>query len=119
MIDKLDDSEEFFIWVKRCFDFLRVQGGFHVCEFLDSRDGILVSFYSFRKKKKVTIIEEYLSPDSYHGLDFWVETKGLLGLFKKRKKIEDYFGSNTQVESIRQLAKMVQNHEGLMKELLI
>lgn len=117
MLAKLSDSEEFFIWVLRSFDFLRLRAGFHGCEFLNTRDGKSVSLCSYRKNKKVTIIEEYISPDSYQGLDFHVETRGFTGFFKRKKTLKDYFGSDVKVESIRRLAKMVQEHEGLMKEL--
>lgn len=117
MIEQLRDGEEFFIWVLRSFDFLRVQGGYHGCNFIDMRDGKSVSLCSHIKKKKVTVIEEILTPESYEGLELWVETTGIFGIFKKKKTLKDYFGPHVRVESIRRLAKMVQEHEGLMKEL--
>lgn len=118
MIEELSDSEEFFIWVLRSFDFLRLRAGFHGCEFLNTRDGKSVSLCSYKKKKKVTIIEECISPDSYYGLDIYVETIGLFGILGRKKTLKDYFGPDVRVESIRRLAKMVQEHEGLMKELV-
>lgn len=117
MIENLRDGEEFFIWVLRSFDFLRIQGGYHGCDFMDTRDGKSISLYSHLKNKKVTIIEEFLTPESYKGLELWVETTGIVGFFKTRKTLKNYFGPHLRVESIRRLAKMVQEHEGLMKEL--
>ena len=116
MIEQVYSAEEFFIWINRTFRFLR-EHGFGGSNFLlNGREHSSVSYYNYITKKKITIIEFY-GPEYPDGLDIRVETKGFLGFFKNIKTLKDYFGSDVKVESIRRLAEMVQEHEGLMKEL--
>lgn len=115
MIEQLYDGEQFFIWVNRSFGFLRLgYNGYVGNEFLlNGLEQSWVSYYRHSRRKKVTIIE-----NENGDLDFWVETKGLFGVFWRRKTLKDYFGSDVKVQSIRRLAEMVKGHEGLMKELV-
>lgn len=112
MIENLTYSEEFFINVHRSFEFLRIENGYIGDEFvLNSREERWISYRSYLRKKKITIIER----DGDEGLDFFIETKTWLGW--NRKTLNDYFDNEVNVQSIKRLVEIIKENKVLMKDL--
>lgn len=111
MIDNLTNSEEFFIHVHRGFEFLRIENGYIGNEFvLNAREERWITFYSPSTKNKITIIER---ESGY--LDFYVETKNLIGW--RSKTLKDYFENDVKVQSIRRLVELIKGNKRLMRDL--